>query len=238
MWAIALFAAFEHFLLPNPFLANGYDFPRTLEAGGRRFDFTLERRFDLAGLDKQELLVRWEKFNFRLGHFGRSPYHEFQLGFGAGYPVGKHLALGVGVDGLLSQTEGYGSDGIYTISTGVEAGCRKVSLQALVKNLNTPQTAGGDSIGLAGNLNLKFHAKEEIEMFGDVHTDLPIEPAFAFGVRISPSPLGLLTLGIKTEPVSLVYGLRVRLPRLEVSYLGDLHRALGFSHRIGVGLIL
>jgi len=238
MWAIVLFAAFENFLLPNPFLENSSDFPRTLEGAQRRFDFGVGRRFGLAGLDKQELLARWDKFNFRLGHFGRNPYHEFLLGLGAAYPVSKHLAFGVGVDGLLSQTEGYGSDGVYTISTGVETGYRKVSLLALVKNLNTPQTAAGDSISLVGDLLFEFQAKEDIEVFGDVQTQLPVKPMFATGVRIRPSRLGLLTMGVKTEPLSLVYGLCVRLPHLEVSYLGDLHRALGFSHRLGVGLIL
>lgn len=235
MWVILLFTAFETFLLPEPFLKKNYNFPLIVSQPTTIFDFSVVNRFSLSELTRQTAFFQYKNFDFRFGHFGKTPYHEYLLGIGFCYPVKSCLGAGLAIDGLLNRISEYGLDGVYAISAGLDFRYRSLSVVSLCKNINGPQLVAGDSIPPLFDLGLEYQANEIVSLVLDFQTPVPVRSMVNAGAKIAAGKLAQILLGLRSEPLSLVYGLNLKLARLELRYLGDLHHKLGFSHGFGVG---
>ncbi len=235
MWVIILFTAFEAFLLPEPFFKRNYNFPLLLSRSSVNVDLNLEKRFGLDELSRRDAVVRYKNLNGRFSYFGQVPYQEYLIGLGFGYPIKSSLAIGLGIDGLINRIEGYGVDGVYAVSGGLEFKYKSIHVISLIKNFNTPQLVQGDSIPLLGDFSVQYYANETVSLMLDFQSTVPFRPTVNAGTYIRPATITEIILGLRSEPMSLIYGLTIILGQMELKYLGNLHHKLGLSHSIGLG---
>ncbi len=228
-----MWSAFEGFYPPEPFAQKNYTIPLLFNDSGPSLNFYIERRYNLSEFDRQDFSLHYKNFKLTASHFGRTPYQEYRCGLGWAFLVKSCLGFGLGIDGLLNQILNYETEAVWALAIGGEFNYQRVYLTAQARNINTPQLETGDSIPFWSDISLQFQACEIIGLLFDFQTVIPFDPIYNAGVIIKPSRLGNIVLAAKTEPLSLIYGLKLFVGRIRLKYFGDLHYRLGPSHRIG-----
>ncbi len=238
MLIIYLYTVFESFLFPESFFAETQFNPAFLDQ--KKFTITAgsEIRFGLTELTTYQLNMQLASYGISLISFGNELYRENVAELGLGIPILDELTSGVSISVLNYWISDHYSEISYSVKAGLVSRFGAVEITAWLSNLNVPTFTDVDYVPPCYSVGCGYQANSDLILNFQVRGIETEMPFFNFNVHYSPYQLIDLVVGVNTEPLLLQYGVNIPFSKFFVTYAGNNHRQLGFSHYIGLGYIL
>ena len=235
MILLLLVGVFDSFLFPRSILYEQQFNPAQLRTERSEILLASEMRFELSELRTFVIFSQVDRYSVQVASFGNELYRENFFEFGFGFPLGKDFALGINVAGLNCWLKEISNDFTYSLKIGGQYENVPFLVAAWVNNVNIPRISSIDYVPLSYSLRVKYQALPNVHFdfaVRGVDTELPF---YKFGLAFSPHKMMDLVLGVITKPMLLEYGLRLSLGKMFLSYSGNRHQQLGFTHSLGLG---
>ena len=202
--------------------------------------FSIYNRFNVSELSSLNAGLIYPVGAFNLGmtvnRFGDRLHHQNQVGLAIGHTLGN-TGLGLKVNYLVFNTEGYGSRGYLIVEAGsVTALTPQLSVGMYAFNINLAAFGGPAD----NRLPVLFRVGISYEPISVFILNAEVEKTFLF---TTTTKIGLLyrvkekfniTSGIQTNPFNYNFGAGFDTGKLEIGYAITGHSALGISHLLSV----
>lgn len=172
---------------------------------------------------------------FSLFRFGDNVYNESVVSAGFANQFGL-AALGVKVNYIQYQAEGFGTKSAFTIGMGGIAELTKqISVGAYIANINRPEiSADGDKVPALLNASLAFTPTENVLLAAEVQKDLDYQTTWKAGLEYAVHHKFFVRTGFNLKPNASFFGLGFKNSRFNFDYAVQHSNLLQFSHQASV----
>ncbi|QOI98479.1 MAG: hypothetical protein HRU69_13685 [Flammeovirgaceae bacterium] len=169
---------------------------------------------------------------FSLFRFGDNVYNESMVSAGFSNQFGL-AALGVKVNYIQYQAEGFGTKGVFTIGMGgIAKLTRQISVGAYITNFNRPEiSADGDKVPALLTASLAFTPTENVLLAAEVQKDLDYETTWKAGLEYAFHRKFFARTGFNLKPNASFFGLGFKTGVFNFDYAVQYSTVLQFSHQ-------
>ncbi|MFN3840684.1 MAG: hypothetical protein ACK4RF_08245 [Cyclobacteriaceae bacterium] len=164
--------------------------------------------------------------------FGDKVYNESILSAGFSNQFGL-AALGVKVNYIQYQAEGFGTKGVFTIGMGgIAELTNEISIGAYISNINRPDiSADGDKVPALLNASLTFTPTDNVRVAAEIQKDLDYPTTWKAGLEYTFHPKFVARTGFNLKPDAAFFGMGFKTSRLRLDYALQHSTLLQFSHQ-------
>ena len=202
--------------------------------------FSIYNRFNISELSSLNAGLIYPVGAFNLGltinKFGDQVHHQNQVGLAAGHIMGN-TSLGLKINYLIYNTEGYGSRGYFIAEVGsvTEFSSRlKVGIYAYNVNLAKFSDSGDNRLPILFRAGISYQPLPSFALNIETEKTFGYTTATKIGFLYHLKKKFHITSGIRTNPLNYNFGAGVDTGRLEVDYAITGHSELGLSHLLSI----
>lgn len=164
--------------------------------------------------------------------FGDNVYSESVLSAGFSNQFGL-AALGVKVNYIQYQAEGFGTKGVFTIGMGGIAELTKeISVGAYINNINRPEISeDGDKVPALLSASLACTPTEKVLIAAEIQKDLDFETTWKAGLEYAFHPKFIARTGFNLKPNASFFGFGFKTSKLNLDYAIQYSTLLQFSQQ-------
>ncbi len=164
--------------------------------------------------------------------FGDNVYNESLLSAGFSNQFGL-AALGIRVNYIQYQAEGFGTKGVFTIGMGGIAQLTpEISIGAYITNINRPEiSVDGDRVPALLNASVAFTPTEKVVIAAEIQKDLDYESTWKAGLEYAFHPKFFARTGFNLKPNASFFGFGFKTSRLTLDYALQHSTLLQLSHQ-------
>jgi hypothetical protein len=169
-------------------------------------------------------------------HFGDDLYNEQILSGGFSNQFGL-ASLGLKIDYIQYNAEGFGRRGVVTFSFGGIAKLTpQLSCGAHITNINQPELsrATGETTPTRINAGMAFLPGEKVSITAEIEKDLDHELIIKSGVEYQFQKKFFFRTGFNLQPSSAFFGVGFKPKKMAIDYGMQHDFNLGFNHHVSV----
>ncbi|MDH4155774.1 MAG: hypothetical protein OEW00_00660 [candidate division Zixibacteria bacterium] len=211
-----------------------------IDSGEIKVEMGLGRKFEMKELDQAFVAAayRYRDVVVALGvaQFGhRDFYAERTAKLNVAYSI-RRIWVGASVSGIMVDiSQGYGQLRAAALGLGLAARTKRVVGAIVGDNLNSPALySGGLPLKPRYSGFLEYAGSGSFLTVGRATFEAEQKPQFALGQFLQISKKAALFWGFATAPTLYGGGLEVNHKRAVISYAGQFHPVLGFTHQISL----
>jgi hypothetical protein len=174
--------------------------------------------------------------SFGVYRFGSDVYNEHVLSAGYGNKIGI-AGLGIKINYIQYQAEGFGTSQIVTVSFGGIAELTKtLHIGAYINNINQPALSEvtKERVPTYLALGLGFQISEKVLVITEVEKDLEHEPVIRGGIEYKVTKKFSARTGMNLNPEAAFGGFGFHHKRFVFNYAFQYHRELTSGHQASV----
>ena len=201
---------------------------------------SIYNRFDISELNSLSAGLVYPAGDFSLGltinRFGSEVHHQNQVGLAFGHTLGN-TSLGVKVNYLVFNTEGYGSRGYPIVEVGsVTELSPQLSLGMYAYNVNLARfdDAGDNRLPVSFRAGISYQPVPSFVLNAEIDKTLKHFTATKVGVLYQFKRKFYITSGIQTNPFNYTFGTGMDAGKIGVGYALTGHSELGLSHLLSI----
>lgn len=169
--------------------------------------------------------------------FGDNLYNEQILTAGYSNQLGI-AALGVKVNYIQYQTEGFGSKGLVTLSLGgIATLTPHLSVGAYITNINQPSLNETEKLPTRLNAAISFTPTDKLFMVAEAEKDLDYDATWKMGLQYQFHEKFRARTGYNLHPNAAFFGMGFQARKFTIDYAVQYHAQLNFSHQASVSYI-
>jgi hypothetical protein len=167
-----------------------------------------------------------------LFRFGDNVYNESVLSAGYGNKFGL-ASLGVRINYIQYQAEGFGTKGVFTVGMGGIAELTpQFSVGAYITNLNRPEiSVDGDKVPALLNAGIAFTPTHNVLIAAEVQKNLDYEATWKAGLEYAFHQKFFARTGFNIKPNASFFGMGFKSSRLTLDYAVQYSSLFQFSHQ-------
>lgn len=206
--------------------------------------FAFENKFSITGLN---VMAAGITNSFRIGtvgisalRFGDELYSEQAASLSFGNKLGI-ASLGVRVNYLQYNIEGFGNKGIATIDFGgVAEVTDQLRFGGYIRNINQAQISelAEERIATTLNAGLSYRPIKKVILSVEAEKDIDYDAFLRAGLEYQFLKKLTVRTGLKTAPFTNYFGLGFKVSKITIDYSLALHPILGLSHQAAVAYLL
>lgn len=171
--------------------------------------------------------------------FGDQLYNEqiFTIGFSNSFGL---ASLGIKANYIQYKAEGFGSNGIFSLSFGgIATLTEKISIGAHIINLNQPEISKteGEKLSTTLIVGASFQLTPQTLATSELEKDLNSPAKWKTGVEYKPFKKFTLRTGFSLTPSIAFFGLGFHPRKFKLDYMYQHNFTLGSRHQATVGYI-
>lgn len=173
-----------------------------------------------------------------IGQFGYELYQENEIGISYSQAFGENLNMGIQLNYQnISLGENLGNKGVLGINYGLAAKInRKISMAAMIVNLNRPKLAvyQDERLPTILKLGLSYRYSEKVWFISEVEKDINSSPIARFGIEYFTNEMLYLRAGYASNPALSSFGFGLKFSNFQLDVASTFHNNLGFSPQISL----
>jgi hypothetical protein len=166
--------------------------------------------------------------------FGDKTYNEQVLSAGFSNQFGI-ASLGVKVNYIQYQAEGFGSTGVFTVSMGgIATLTPQLMVGAHITNINQPKITmddQGETVPTKLNAGLAFKPSDKVFISGEIEKDISRDAILKVGVEYQFHKKFIMRTGLNLHPDAGFVGFGFKPKRFSLDYAMGYHVVLGVNHQ-------
>jgi hypothetical protein len=176
---------------------------------------------------------------FSLFRFGDNVYNESVVSAGYSNRFGL-AALGVRVNYIQYQAEGFGTKGVFTVGMGGIAELTpRLLLGAYITNVNRPEISNdGDRVPALLNAGIALTPTPNVLIAAEVQKDLDYEATWKAGLEYTFHKKFSARTGFNLKPNASFFGFGFKNNRLALDYAVQYSTLVQFSHQASASFTL
>ena len=201
---------------------------------------SIYNRFDISELNSLSAGLVYPAGAFNLGltinRFGGRVHHQNQVGLAFGHTLGN-TSLGIKVNYLVFNTEGYGSRGYPIVEVGsVTELSPQLSLGMYAYNVNLAKFDDpvNNRLPVSFRAGISYQPVPSFVLNAEVDKTLKHITATKIGVLYQLKKKFYISSGIRTNPFNYTFGIGMDAGKIGIDYAITGHSELGLSHLLSI----
>jgi len=181
--------------------------------------------------------TKWVHTGFSLDNYGNALFNQQKISLGLAKLLSKTFSIGISLDYVHTQIQGYGNSGTFVPAGGVlYKPHQKLHIGLKIFNPNQIKYSENitDKIPTYARLGLLYKINNHVQLLVDADKTLQKDMIMRCGIDYEIHPSFSLRAGWASNPMFFTFGFALSLKKLRIDFASSIHEVLGLTPHLAL----